>query len=96
MHLWRLLTQPAEQVKLNDGLFEILLIKGLTSAANVSNVVSMLLQQKYDGNNIIMVQTKKALIECEEAPPWCTDGEYAGDISRAEVECIHGAVRILI
>lgn len=87
---------PAEQVKLNDGLFEILLIKGLTSAANVSNVVSMLLQQKYDGNNIIMVQTKKALIECEEAPPWCTDGEYAGDISRAEVECIHGAVRILI
>ena len=56
----------------------------------------MLLQQKYDGNNIIMVQTKKALIECEEAPPWCTDGEYAGDISRAEVECIHGAVRILI
>ncbi len=87
---------PSEQVKLNDGLFELLMIKGLTSAANASRVVSMLLQKKYDGDNIIMLQTKKAVIECEEAPAWCTDGEYAGDFARAEVECLHGAVRILV
>ncbi len=87
---------PAEQVKLNDGLFEILLIKGLTNAADTTKVVSMLLQQKYDGENVIMIQTTKAVIECDEAPAWCTDGEFAGNISRAEVVCQQGAVRILI
>ena len=40
--------------------------------------------------------TKKAVIECDAAPEWCTDGEFAGNISRAEIECLHGAVRILI
>ena len=87
---------PADQVKLNDGLLEILLIKGLTNAADTTAVLNMLIQQKYDGKNIIMVQTKKARIECPQAPSWCTDGEYAGDLNCAEVECIKGAVRILI
>jgi len=87
---------PPEQVKLDDGIFEILLIKGLSNAADTSKTVGMLLRQKYDGENIIMVQTKKAVIECDAAPEWCTDGEFAGNISRAEIECLHGAVRILI
>lgn len=87
---------PPEQVKLDDGIFEILLIKGLSNAADTSKTVGMLLRQKYDGENIIMVQTKKAVIECDTAPEWCTDGEFAGNISRAEIECLHGAVRILI
>ena len=83
-------------MKLDDGIFEILLIKGLSNAADTSKTVGMLLRQKYDGENIIMVQTKKAVIECDAAPEWCTDGEFAGNISRAEIECLHGAVRILI
>ena len=87
---------PTDQVKLNDGVFEILLIKELVNAIDVTNVINMLLQQKYDGKSIIMLQTKKAVIECDEAPSWCTDGEYAGEISRAEVECLKGAVRILL
>ncbi|MBQ7125071.1 MAG: diacylglycerol kinase family lipid kinase [Clostridia bacterium] len=87
---------PSEQVKLNDGLFEVLLIKGLTKAADTSKVIGMLLQQKYDGESIIMVQTTKVKIECDEAPQWCTDGEFAGEISSADIECIKGAVRIVI
>ncbi len=87
---------PPDMVKLDDGLFELLLIKGLTNAADTSKVATMLLRQKYDGDNIIMIQTKNAVIECDESPSWCTDGEYAGDIARAEIECVKGAVRIVI
>lgn len=87
---------PSDQVKLNDGVLEILMIRGLNNALDVTNVVNMLLQQKYDGKSIIMVQTKKAVIDCPEAPSWCTDGEYAGEIAHAEIECLKGAVRILL
>lgn len=87
---------PKEQVKLNDGLFEVLLIKGLANPAATAKVAHKLLHQKYDGDNIVLLQTSKVTIECDEAPQWCTDGEFAGSISRAEVECEKGAVRIII
>ncbi len=87
---------PEEQVKLNDGLFEILLIKGLKGAGTTLKVVRKLLSKKYDGDNITLLQTAKATIECESAPQWCTDGEYAGDLSRADVVCEKGAVRIIV
>lgn len=87
---------PAEQVKLNDGLFEILLVKGLTSPADAAVIVKQLLNKNYDNENVTLLHTTKAVIECEEAPNWCTDGEYAGKIARTEVECLCGAVRILL
>ncbi|MBE6621831.1 MAG: YegS/Rv2252/BmrU family lipid kinase [Ruminococcaceae bacterium] len=87
---------PAEQVKLNDGLFEIFLIKGIKNAADATSAVQMLLSKKYDGDKVTLLHTTKAVIECEEAPDWCVDGEYAGKIAHAEVTCLQGAVRILI
>ncbi len=87
---------PAEQVKLNDGLFEIFLIKGIKTPADATTAVQMLLNKKYDGDKVTLLHTTKAVIECEEAPDWCVDGEYAGKIARAEVKCLQGAVRILI
>ncbi len=87
---------PSDIVRLNDGLFEILLIKRLKNATDISKVISMLLKQKYDGESIIMIQTKNAVIECDDSPCWCTDGECAGNISRAEVKCLNKAIRIVI
>ncbi len=87
---------PTEQVKLNDGLFEIFLIKGIKNPADAATAVQMLLSKKYDGDKVTLLHTTQAIIECEEAPDWCTDGEYAGKISHASVECLKGAVRILI
>ncbi len=87
---------PADQVSLCDGLFEIFLIKGIKSVSDVAETVPMLLKKEYDDDRVKLLHTTKAVIECEEAPDWCTDGEYAGKIARAELECLKGAVRILI
>ena len=87
---------PSDKVRLDDGLFELLLVRGLTDPVTTAAVVKQLVSQKYDGKNIILLQTKKVKIECEEAPSYCTDGEYAGDIRCAEVECLPGAIRLLV
>lgn len=85
-----------EQVKLNDGVFEILLIKALSNIADTAAVVNQLLRQQYDGENVILLQTKNCIIECDENPPWTVDGEFAGNISKAEIKCIHGAIRLIV
>ncbi len=87
---------PSEAVKLNDGLFEIFLIKGIKTPTDATSAIQMLLSKKYDGDKVTLLHTTQATIECDEAPDWCTDGEYAGKIARAEVKCLKGAVRILI
>ncbi len=87
---------PSEIVKLNDGLFEILLVKSLANIVDATNVISMLAKQKYDGDNIVMVQATRAVIECDGTPEWCTDGEFAGILNRAEVICNKGAIKLII
>ena len=87
---------PADQVSLCDGQFEIFLIKGLKEHGDAAEIVPMLLKKEYDGEKVRLLHTTHAVIECEEAPDWCTDGEYAGKIAHAELTCLKGAVRILI
>jgi YegS/Rv2252/BmrU family lipid kinase len=86
----------SEQVKLNDGLFEILLIKGVKTPADAAVAIKKLLSKEYDGEVVTLLHTTKAVIECDEAPSWCTDGEYAGNLAYVEAECLKGAVRLLI
>ncbi|MBQ0101308.1 MAG: diacylglycerol kinase family lipid kinase, partial [Firmicutes bacterium] len=85
-----------EQVKLNDGIFEILAIKALKNPADTAKIAGMLMKQQYDGENIILIHTKKAVLECDDAPAWTVDGECAGNIARAEVECLHSAIRLVL
>ncbi len=85
-----------DEVRLNDGLFEILLIKGIKTPADAASTIKLLLQQEYDGDKVVLIHTTKAHIECEEAPAWCTDGEFAGNLSSVDTECLKGAVRILV
>lgn len=85
-----------DDVSLSDGLFEVLLIKGIKNAVDLAETAKLLLQKKTDGERVILLHTTNVHIECEEAPAWCTDGEFAGNYAAVDAECLHGAVRILI
>lgn len=85
-----------DDVSLSDGLFEVLLIRGIKNGTDLAETAKLLLAQKTDGERVILLHTAKVTIECDEAPAWCTDGEFAGNLERVEAKCLHGAVRILI
>ena len=86
---------PSDRVKLNDGYLEIVLVKAMPTAVETTTVLNLLLQQKFDDKNIYLLHTKAATIECPDAPVWCVDGEYGGEIAKAKVNCLPGAIRIL-
>ena len=85
-----------DDVSLSDGLFEVLLIRGIKNAVDLAETAKLLLAKKTDGERVTLLHTSKVHIECEEAPAWCTDGEFAGNIASVNAECLKGAVRILI
>lgn len=83
-----------DDVKLNDGYFELLLVKGLKSNLDAFGILNKVIRKDYSGDNIIFTKTKHVKITCEEKVPWTLDGEFGGDQSDIEIDVIHNAFDI--
>ena len=78
---------PASEVKLDDGLFEVVLVKRPKTLPELQSIITTLLQQKAtDGGAVIAFHTAKLRVTCQEPLPWTLDGEFGGDPLIAEIE----------
>ncbi|MBR5827391.1 MAG: diacylglycerol kinase family lipid kinase [Clostridia bacterium] len=85
---------PKDKVKFNDGLFEVLLVKKMPMTSLFS-VLSKVRKQKYDGKQIILLQTRKLKIHApDEEVAWTLDGEYGGKHHDVMVNILEKAVEI--
>lgn len=73
-------------VTVNDGLFEILLIKKPKGLIALTDTLGQLLNGKYDQSKIIFRHIKRLTLHSEEPTEWTLDGEYAGSTLNAEIE----------
>ena len=83
-----------DDVKLNDGFFELLLVRGLKHNTEVFGMLKKIIQQDYDGEKIMLIKTRKVKITTDEKIPWTLDGEFGGNHKDAELEVIHNAFDI--
>lgn len=81
--------------KLNDGLFEVLLIRMPQSIIELQAIVTALLNEKVDQESIICVQTSNVKIESESIE-WTFDGEYGGRFEKASVTNLNKAISMLV
>lgn len=65
-----------EQVVLDDGLFEMLLIPNPTSAAALQALIRSLVLQDFEGTGVIFRHVSAVTVHTPEAFPWTLDGEY--------------------
>ena len=83
-----------DEIKLNDGTFELLLCRGL-KFSGVFPALAKVKQKKFDGNPLIFLHTKKLKVTCLEGEmDWTLDGEYGGRHKNVMVHVLHGAIHI--
>ena len=83
-----------DEIKLNDGVFELLLCKGLKFTSVVPTLLKVK-QRKFDGNPLIFLHTKKLKVTCLEGElDWTLDGEYGGKHKNVMVHVLNGAIHI--
>lgn len=71
---------PLGDVSLDDGLFEVLLIRRPKSMLELNNISKALLQQNTtDNDTVIALHTSKLQVTSSEPLPWSLDGEFGGD-----------------
>ena len=57
-------------VKLNDGYFELLLVRGLKKNTEAFSMLGKIIRQEYDGEKIMLIKSKKVKITCDKETPW--------------------------
>ncbi len=83
-----------DDIKLNDGYFELLLVRGLKSNFDAFGIINKVIRKDYSGNNIIFTRTKNVKITCDEKVAWTLDGEFGGEHGDVDIEVIHNAYDI--
>ncbi len=82
-------------VTVNDGLFEILLIKKPGNIIELTDTVGRLLNKKYNQSSIIFRHIKKLTLKSDEPLEWTLDGEYAGKTLSAEINVKDSALSFI-
>lgn len=81
---------------LDDGLFEVLLIKTPKNPIDVQNIIASLLKHEVNTKWMHFYKASEVVLEAKEAIPWTLDGESGGTIKTAQIKNIHKAIDIII
>ena len=83
-------------VSLNDGLFEVLLVRTPKTPMDMQAIVDSMLKRSYANKQVLVFKAKNISFTFSESVPWTVDGEFAGDVSEAAIENLNKAVRVAI
>lgn len=83
-------------VELNDGLFEVTLIRKPTIAVEMNNIISALTDKKVNSDFVQSFKTSRITIESEQDVSWTLDGEYGGTNCMAVIQNCSQALEIRI
>lgn len=83
-------------VSLNDGLFEVTLVKNPTNPAQLSRIVYGLTTLEIPNEMIYFFSANKISISCENDLDWTLDGEREASDGNVELENLQGAIQLIL
>ncbi|SFA98112.1 lipid kinase, YegS/Rv2252/BmrU family [Acetitomaculum ruminis DSM 5522] len=84
-------------VKLDDGLFEVMLIREPKNPIELQNIItSLLLAEEADSRYILSFKTDNLRIEAKDNISWTLDGEFGGDYKDVDIKVRKRALKILV
>ncbi len=83
-------------VVLNDGEFEVLLIKTPDNILKLQPLIDGILKGDFSGEGFEFFKTKALTIESNEPVSWTLDGEFAETTGTLNIDNIHNAITFLI
>ena len=84
-----------QDVELNDGYFEVLLIRKPKNPADISNLVAGLLQKEEKENDqVYKFKTRSIRFRSSEPVDWVLDGEFGGTKTEVFVENLNKCLEI--
>ncbi len=74
-----------EQVALDDGQFELLLVPNPRTPADLQDLMVSFMNQDYAGKGLVFRHASSIHVESDEVLPWSLDGEYAPGVPSVDI-----------
>ncbi|NLP16700.1 MAG: diacylglycerol kinase family lipid kinase [Clostridiales bacterium] len=91
-----LLKLDSNKVNLNDGLFEIILIKNPKTPLDLSRMLLSIRKKEYTDKSIQLIKASEATFYMDEVIPWSIDGEYEPGANKVRIQNISNAISIIV
>lgn len=83
-------------VKLNDGLFEVLLIRNPDNILKLQPLIDGILRRELDREGMEFFHTKEITVTGGQGISWTLDGEYCEGKESIKVTNIHNAIKLIV
>ena len=83
-------------VSLNDGLFEVIVVKNIASIQDLNGIGTLLTKREFDLKYFHTFQTDRIRFEFPTPVKWTLDGEFGGEHRQVEIENNRQAVSIMV
>lgn len=85
-----------KNIALNDGLFEVALVKMPRNPLELNSIFAALISEKIDTEYMYCFKTGELLIESPKPVAWTLDGEFGGNHTRIELKDKKEAIDIIV
>lgn len=82
------------EVALDDGEFEVLLIRTPKTPKDIASIASYLILKEGENDCVYQFRTRRLKVISSEPVDWSLDGEYGGNVSEVVIENMNRAVTI--
>ena len=87
---------PSKQVQLDDGVFEVVLVRQPRNVADLQDALFALMLQASEGSRqVVAFHASRLKFTASEPLPWTLDGEYGGAPDTAVIENLHKAITLV-
>ncbi len=83
-------------IELNDGLFEVILIKNPKNLIELNHIIGNVLVRNFSNNYVTMVRSKNVKFSFNQPVKWTRDGESGGAHSELSLQNLHSAIEIMV
>ncbi len=84
------------KVKLDDGLFEVILVKYPQNPIEIQMIVSGILTGDFSSKTFVTFKTSKVIFTSKDDIQWTLDGEYGGTHNKISIQNISRAIPIMV
>ena len=84
-----------EGISLDDGLFEVILVKKPQNVADINKIITHLLKRELDNEYIDCFKTSAITITSDQPLSWTLDGENGGSHQKSEIINFPKALKIM-
>ena len=85
-----------KNVTLDDGVFEVTLVKLPDNMFDMSNLIASFLNRDIDTEQMYCFKTNHVVFESKEEIAWTRDGEFGGNHKRVDIRNENKAIKIMV